>query len=174
MKAGLLDLVDHAVAQGWPHTRACCLLGVSDVRVHRWRARMASGAQLDDQAPGGNPVHRLLAWEEKAILKLVDEWAEVDHSHRKLAHRGSYTGEVFVSPSTLLRVLDRHKICTQVKAHLIVADISKRSYPKFPSSLKRAQKRCRSAGRGDATKKFGLSYYPQSRTEGCRPSGGEH
>lgn len=110
MKTGLLELVDHAVAQGWPHTRACCLLGVSDVRVHRWRARMASGARLDDQDPGGNPVHRLLAWEEKAILKLVDDWAEVDHSHRKLAHRGSYTGEVFVCPSTLLRVLDRHKI----------------------------------------------------------------
>ena len=110
LKLGLVDLVNHAVAQGLAHTRACDLLGVADVRVHRWRARLSSGTELDDRIPGGNPVHRLLAWEEKAILKLVDDWAEVDRSHRKLAHRGSYTGAVFVAPSTLLRVLDRHKI----------------------------------------------------------------
>ncbi len=31
-------------------------------------------------------------------------------SHRKLAHRGSYTGRVFVSPSTLLRVALKHSV----------------------------------------------------------------
>jgi transposase InsO family protein len=34
----------------------------------------------------------------------------VDRSHRKLAHRGSYTGTVFVSPSTLLRVALKHRV----------------------------------------------------------------
>jgi putative transposase len=34
----------------------------------------------------------------------------VDRSHRKLAHRGSYTGQVFVSPSTLLRAALRHRV----------------------------------------------------------------
>ena len=34
----------------------------------------------------------------------------MDRSHRKLAHRGSYTGTVFVSPSTLLRVALEHRI----------------------------------------------------------------
>ena len=110
IKLGLLELVDHVVAQGWAHTRACHLLGIADVRVHRWRARSTAGVELADHSPGGNPVHRLLAWEEKAILKLIDDWAEVDRSHRKLAHRGSYTGAVYVSPSTLLRVSDRHNI----------------------------------------------------------------
>jgi len=34
----------------------------------------------------------------------------VDRSHRKLAHRGSYTGVVFVSPSTLLRVALKNRV----------------------------------------------------------------
>ena len=34
-----------------------------------------------------------------------DEWGETDRSHRKLAHRGSYVGRVWVSPSSVRRVL---------------------------------------------------------------------
>ena len=52
----------------------------------------------------------LLASEERAILDLIEEWGWVDRSHRKLAHRGSYTGMVFVSPSTLLRVALKHQV----------------------------------------------------------------
>ena len=43
-----------------------------------------------------------------AILALADEWGEIDGSHRKLAHRGSYLGRVWVSPATVLRVLLAH------------------------------------------------------------------
>lgn len=83
------------------------------VRVHRWRARLREHAGLDDAAPGGNPVHRLLAWEEEAILELIERWGPTDRSHRKLAHRGSYTGKVFVSASTVLRVAAKHQVCVQ-------------------------------------------------------------
>ena len=110
VKEGLLKLVDDAVAQGWAHTRACALLSVADVRVHRWRARLREAGTLVDLAPGGNAVHRLLAWEETAILELIEEWGPIDRSHRKLAHRGSYTGRVFVSPSTVLRVSEKHQV----------------------------------------------------------------
>ena len=110
MKEGLLKLVDDAVAQGWAHTRACEILGVADVRVHRWRARLRAHGTVEDRAPGGNPVHRLLAWEEAAILDLIEQWGPTDRSHRKLAHRGSYTGTVFVSPSTVLRVSEHHEV----------------------------------------------------------------
>src|SRR5450755_3269621 len=48
--------------------------------------------------------------EEQAILDLIEEWGQVDRSHRKLAHRGSYTGVVFVAPSTLLRVALKHQV----------------------------------------------------------------
>jgi transposase InsO family protein len=110
VKEGLLKLVDDAVASGWAHTRACQLLGVDDVRAHRWRARLRDHGTLTDLAPGGNPVHRLLAWEEDAILALIEDWGPIDRSHRKLAHRGSYTGKVFVSPSSVLRVAAKHQV----------------------------------------------------------------
>jgi transposase InsO family protein len=109
-KLGLLGLVDHAVAGGWSHVRACEVLEVADVRVHRWRARLREHGSLEDRAPVGEAVHRILRWEEQAILELIEEWGWVDRSHRKLAHRGSYTGKVFVSPSTLLRVALKHQV----------------------------------------------------------------
>src|SRR6266545_5017829 len=51
-------------------------------------------------------LHALLAWEREAILALAEEWGEVDRSHRKLAHRGSRLDRVYVSESTVLRLLD--------------------------------------------------------------------
>jgi len=109
-KLELLGLVDQAVAGGWPHVRACAVLEVADVRVHRWRGRLREIGSVQDRRPLGDPVHRILAWEEQAILELIEEWGLVDRSHRKLAHRGSYTETVFVSPSTLLRVALRHQV----------------------------------------------------------------
>ena len=37
--------------------------------------------------------------------RLFDEWGETDRSHRKLAHRGSYLHRVWLSPSSVRRVL---------------------------------------------------------------------
>ena len=110
IKLELLGLIDQAVADGWAHTRACRVLEIEDVRVHRWRARLAETGALEDRPPVGNAVHRILDREEQAILDLIEEWGWVDRSHRKLAHRGSYTGVVFVSPSTLLRVALKHRV----------------------------------------------------------------
>jgi putative transposase len=109
-KLELLGLVDSAVAAGWAHVRVCRMLEIEDVRVHRWRRRLQEHGTLEDRPPVGNAVHRILPEEERAILELIEEWAWVDRSHRKLAHRGSYTGVVFVSPSTLLRVALKHRI----------------------------------------------------------------
>ncbi|MDQ3523233.1 MAG: integrase core domain-containing protein [Gemmatimonadota bacterium] len=42
---------------------------------------------------------------------MFNEWGELDRSHRKLAHRGSYLGRVWVSASSVRRVLhlaDKH------------------------------------------------------------------
>jgi transposase InsO family protein len=50
-------------------------------------------------------MHGIGLEEATEILALFDEWGEVDRSHRKLAHRGSYLGRVWVSPSTVRRVL---------------------------------------------------------------------
>jgi putative transposase len=109
-KLELLGLIDAATGAGWPHLRACGVLELADVRAHRWRARLRETGTLEDRAPVGAAVHRILAWEEQAILELIEQWGWVDRSHRKLAHRGSYTGAVFVSPSTLLRVALKHRV----------------------------------------------------------------
>jgi putative transposase len=109
-KAGLLDLVDEAVEAGWTLRRACRALELPERRAHRWYTRRARG-RLADQKPGGAPVHGLLPEEVGEILALFEEWDEVDRSHRKLAHRGSYLSRVWVSPSTVRRVLfltDKH------------------------------------------------------------------
>jgi putative transposase len=110
IKLELLGLIDQAVADGWAHARACRVLDLADSRAHHWRARLRETGTLEDARPGGGAVHGLLAWEERAILELIETWGPVDRSHRKLAHRGSYTGTVFVSPSTVLRVALKHRV----------------------------------------------------------------
>jgi putative transposase len=110
IKLELLGLIDQAVADGWPHARACRVLDFADSRAHHWRQRLRETGTLEDGRPGGGAVHGLLGWEERAILDLIEQWGWVDRSHRKLAHRGSYVGVVFVSPSTVLRVALKHKV----------------------------------------------------------------
>jgi putative transposase len=53
-------------------------------------------------------VHGLRPEESTTILELFETWGDVDRSHRKLAHRGSYLGLVWVSPATVRRVLAAH------------------------------------------------------------------
>ena len=105
VKELVLKTVDDAVAAGFSHRWACSLWQVSDDRVHRWRARRRDVGTLEDLAPGGTAVHALLPAEVDAIMAIAEQWGPVDRSHRKLAHRGSYVGQVWVSPSTFRRVL---------------------------------------------------------------------
>ncbi|MBK7820193.1 MAG: hypothetical protein IPJ61_03740 [Tessaracoccus sp.] len=108
VKKALLDLVDHAVAEGFSTRWACRQLGVDHARVLTWRSRAADGGDLADAQPGplpGEASHALLDWERDEIVQIVRDWEQVDLSHRKLAHRGSYLQRVFVAESTVLRVL---------------------------------------------------------------------
>jgi transposase InsO family protein len=107
VKAAVLELIGDAVAAGWSLSRVCGLLEIDRARAWRWQRRQLAG-RLDDTRPGGNAIHGLLEWEEAEILSLFEEWGPVDLSHRKLAHRGSYLDRVFVSPSSVDRVLARH------------------------------------------------------------------
>lgn len=102
-------MVDEALAAGWSLGRVCSVLEIDRRRVWRWMARRALGL-LDDDTPGGNPIHGLLDWEIAEVLALAEEWGPVDRSHRKLAHRGSYLERVWVAPSTVRRVLAAHDV----------------------------------------------------------------
>lgn len=111
IKVGLLELVDEAVEAGWSVRRTCQLLEVNEDRVGRWRRRRAEGRSMADSLSGpAEPVHGLLDWERQAILELFEDWGEIDRSHRKLAHRGSRLEQVFVSESTVLRVLQAENL----------------------------------------------------------------
>ena len=106
-KAVLLGVIDAAVSAGWSLSHICGVLELDRQRAWRWQRRRRRGC-LADRPPGGNPVHGILAWEEQAVLELFEQWVPVDLSHRKLAHRGSYLERVWVSPSTVDRILARH------------------------------------------------------------------
>jgi hypothetical protein len=98
VKAGLLDLIDHAREEGWSMRSACGVLGLNPDRAWRWRRRRHRPPDLVDRRPGPEEgLHGLLPWERQTILDIFDEWGEIDRSHRKLAHRGSRLEEVFVS-----------------------------------------------------------------------------
>ncbi|HSS11786.1 MAG TPA: integrase core domain-containing protein [Acidimicrobiales bacterium] len=77
------------------------------MRAYRWVERRGTG-ELADAAPGGSPMHGLLVDEVAEIVALYHEWGDVDRSHRKLAHRGSYLERVWVSPASVRRVLAAH------------------------------------------------------------------
>ena len=105
----LLGLIDHAVGQGWSLGKACRVLGLDPRRVHRWIGRRHR-RDLGDHRPGAS-LGALLAQEVDAIVEVFDTWGERDRSHRRLAHRGSYIGRFWASPSTVRRVLtlrDKH------------------------------------------------------------------
>lgn len=109
-KQALLDLVTGAVAEGWSVAAAIGYLQLPPARYYRWATRAGVG-RLEDLAPGGGAVHSLLPDEVTEILAVFEQWAMVDRSHRKLAHRGSYEGRFWASPATVRRVLllsDRH------------------------------------------------------------------
>lgn len=99
-----MELLDAATDAGWSFAGACRELELKEMRAYRWMGRRAAG-ELADRAPGGSPLHGLLDDEVAEIVKLYHEWGDVDRSHRKLAHRGSYLEKVWVSPSSVRRVL---------------------------------------------------------------------
>jgi putative transposase len=105
-----LEVVDHACEQGWTLRRICAVLELETSRVWRWRARAAASADNLVDKTGRHPVHGITPDEEVEILAVTAEWKQVDRSHRKLAHRGSYLGRVWVSESTFLRVLRRNDV----------------------------------------------------------------
>lgn len=107
-KQALLGLVEDAVAAGFSLRQSAIWLGVNHTRLLAWQGRAARGDSLDDAPAGpapGEALHALLDWEKAAIIALAAVWDQIDLSHRKLAHRGSRLDQVFVSESSVLRVL---------------------------------------------------------------------
>jgi hypothetical protein len=101
---GRLALDRLALEAGWQFRAACRVLELGTVRAYGWLGRRTVD-QLADHRPGGSRLHGLLPDEVAEIVALFHQWGEIDRSHRKLAHRGSYLERVWVSPSSVRRVL---------------------------------------------------------------------
>lgn len=109
VKHQILQLVAQAGEAGFSLRAACTWLRIPHTRILGWQARAAVGDSLEDRAAGpaaGEAAHGLLEWEKSAVIELSRAWEQTDLTHRKLAHRGSRLGEVYVSESTVLRVLE--------------------------------------------------------------------
>jgi hypothetical protein len=70
-KAALHRLLDDATAAGWSLRGACRELDLGEVRAYRWMERRTAG-ELEDYAPGGNPMHGLLEDEVVTIMDLYN------------------------------------------------------------------------------------------------------
>ena len=80
------------------------MLELDSRRCRRWQHRRGAG-RLDDDTAGGTALHAITPAERQAVVELFERWGDIDGGYRKLAHRGSYVNLVWVSPSTVYRVL---------------------------------------------------------------------
>ncbi len=129
-KAALLGLVGQARDAGWSLEGACQVLQLDPRRVRRWTRRTRHPHGLIDARPGG-AVNALTPEEIEAILTGFEDWGEKDRSHRRLAHRGSYEGRFWVSPSTVRRVLDAADL--RFRARPRPARSERRPFPSWAS-----------------------------------------
>jgi len=109
-KLGLVSAVGEAKRAGATVAEACRVLKLNRARLYRWlRGRSLEAvevAELGDKPPVPRVVrHRITDAERQAVLEMAQEEKWVDLRHRKLAHMLGRLKEVFVSESSVLRVL---------------------------------------------------------------------
>lgn len=114
-KLGLVSAVVETKRVGATVAQACRVLRLKRTRLYRWvRGKNMDEVKvedLEDQAPVPQVVrHRISPEERDAILEMAqqEEWADL--RHRKLAHMLGRLKKVFVSESTVLRVLRAAKL----------------------------------------------------------------
>ena len=104
VEQGLLELIAETTAAGWSFSAPAGCSGLSNVAPATGSSARAAGCSRIEAGRDGG------AWaapgaRSRRSSSSPGEWGEIDGSHRKLAHRGSYLARVWVSPSTVLRVL---------------------------------------------------------------------
>ena len=109
-KLGLVCAVVEAKRSGATVAQACRVLRLSRTRLYRWvRGKGMEEVEvmdLEDRPPTARVVrHRITPEERDAILEVAQEEEWADLRHRKLAHMLGRLRKVFVSESTVLRVL---------------------------------------------------------------------
>ena len=111
-KLGLVRAVAEARRAGATVAQASRVLKLSRTRLYRWLEgkgmEEVAVADLFDRPPVAKVVgHRITEVEREAILGIAREEEHADLRHRKLAHMLGRLKKVFVSESTVLRVLKK-------------------------------------------------------------------
>ena len=114
-KLSLVRAIVEAKTAGATVAQACRVLKLSRNRLYRWvRGKQMEAVQvadLEDKPPVAQVVRHKITWaERKAILEMAQEEQWADLRHRKLAHMLGRLRQVFVSESTVLRVLKAAKL----------------------------------------------------------------
>ena len=114
-KLALVRAVVEAKRAGATVAQACRVLRLNRTRLYRWVRGEKMGEvrveDLEDRPPVAQVVrHRITREEREAILQMAqqEEWADL--RHRKLAHMLGRLKKVFISESTVLRVLRAAKL----------------------------------------------------------------
>jgi putative transposase len=117
-KVDILTMTEQAKERGVSMTRSCALWQIERRRVVRWRSKQKSGESLENRKPGPlYPLHRLLPEEKTAVLHMAKKEQYADLSHRILAATAWNMGIVFVSFSSVYRILRAAKMITMRGIH---------------------------------------------------------
>jgi putative transposase len=117
-KLDLLSMTERATEKGVSLTRTCALWQIERRRVVRWRRKEKDGESLENRKPGPRyPLNRLLPAERAAVLSMAKEEQYADLSHRILAVTAWDLGIVFVSFSSVYRILRAANMITMRGIH---------------------------------------------------------
>jgi len=110
-KVEILVMIKQAKEKGLSITRTCTLWRISRRRVVRWRRKWKDGTELHTVKLGPRiPLHSLLPEEKAAVLQMATKERYADLSHRILAVTGWDIGLLFMSVSSVYRILRSHNL----------------------------------------------------------------
>jgi transposase InsO family protein len=105
-KEELLMMLTTAKTEGVSNRRSCHLLMIQRRRVTRWQSKQRYGISLNNKRPGpAQALNRLLPVEREQVLALARRMEYADLSHRQLTVLAWEQQIVWVSFSTVYRLL---------------------------------------------------------------------
>jgi transposase InsO family protein len=112
-KEELLMMLTTAKTEGVSNRRSCDLLMIQRRRITRWQSQQRRGIGLNNQRPGpAQALNRLLPVEREQVLALARRTEYADLSHRQLTVLAWERNLVWVSFSTVYRLLREGRLMT--------------------------------------------------------------
>ena len=105
-KVEIVMMIEWAKEKGVSVSPACSFFKICRDRVDRWRKKLKEGSDLRNRTPGPeNPLHRLLPSEREVVLDIARREEYADLAHRTLAVMAWDLNLLFLSFSSVYRIL---------------------------------------------------------------------